>query len=116
GIPIRMDGEEAELRADELLMEFIALLTTGHRLEQVLSEQVEALRQPGRELQRTLARLVTAAHTAGGTIPADSFGSLSTPLQSADSIGDALSVLRGEHILTIGDDGWRGLHELRSEV
>jgi len=116
GIPTRMEGLEAEKRAQGLLMEFIALLTTGHRLEQVLAEQVEALRQPGRELQRKLARLVTAAHSAGVAIPASSFDSMPTQMASLDDIGDALSVLKGEHVLVTSDGCWQGLHELRSAV
>lgn len=116
GIAVRMSPSEAEQRAEGLLMEFIALLTTGRRLEQILAEQVDALRQPGRELQRALARLVTAAHTAGVSVPATALPSAPSMTATPEAIGDALSVLRGEHVLTTDGSAWRGLHELRSQV
>lgn len=113
GIPTRMDGLEAEELAHGLLMEFIALVTTGDRLEKILAEQVEALRQPDRALQRNLARLVTAAHSAGVAIPTSRLVSIPAPLEA---IGDALSVLKGEHVVVTNDGCWQGLHELRSTI
>lgn len=115
-VPTRMEELEAEKLAQGLLMEFIALVTTGDRLEKILAEQVEALRQPDRALQRTLARLVTAAHSAGVVIPASRLISLSTESAPPEAIGDALSVLAGEHVLVTSDGFWQGLHELRSTV
>jgi hypothetical protein len=115
-IPTRTEELEAEKLAQGLLMEFIALVTTGDRLEKILAEQVEALRQPDRGLQRTLARLVTAAHSAGVAIPAARLNSLPTQSASPEAIGDALSVLAGEHVLVTSDGLWQGLHELRSMV
>jgi hypothetical protein len=111
-----MDPAEAGDRADGLLMEFIALLTTGRRLEQVLADQMAALRAPGRELQRTLARLVTAAHAAGVPIPAAALPDAVGMGGSPEAVGDALSVLRGEHVLVSQGIEWRGLHELRSQT
>ena len=71
-------------------MEFIALLTTGRRYEQVLADQVAALRMPGRELQRTLARIVTAAHSLGVPVPAASLPLAVDAQETADAVGDAL--------------------------
>jgi len=97
-------------------MEFLALLTTGQRLEQILAEQAAGLRQPGRELQRAAARLLLAAHSAGLTLAADRLGNALAPAGPVDAVGDALSVLQGEHIVTVDGASWRGLHELRSQI
>lgn len=124
GIPIRLDVGEAFLRADGLLMEFLALLTTGRRLRQVLAIQATQLQEPGRELQRGLARLLTAAHSVGLSLDADRLGAVVIGLQRhnsqtdrrLDEIGDALSALKDEHIVIQEGRRWRGLHELRSET
>lgn len=115
GVPLRMAPPEAELRAEGHLMEFIALLTTGRRYEQVLADQVAALRTPGRELQRTLARIVTAAHSLGVPVPAASLPLAAGAPEAADAVGDALQVLNGEHVLVNDGTNWSGLHELRSD-
>jgi hypothetical protein len=47
GITQRMDVQEALESSEGLLMEFLALLTTGQRLRQVLAVQVAGLAQPG---------------------------------------------------------------------
>lgn len=116
GLPLRMAGPEAHARCEGLLMEFIALVTTGKRLEQVLAEQTAALRQPGRELQRAAARLVTAAHSVGLSLSADRVGRALAGDGSVEAVGDALGVLKGEHIITPDGASWRGLHELRSQT
>ena len=117
GIPLRMDPDEAFQRSDGLLMEYLALLTTGQRLRQVLATQVAALQAPHRRIQREAARLITAAHTLGLVVSADDLGTALADdrgISGLAQVGDALAVLRDEH-LVIGDgDTWRGLHELRS--
>lgn len=116
-IPLRMDPDEAFQRSEGLLMEYVALLTTGQRLRQVLATQVEALRAPDRQIQREAARLVTAAHVLGLALDADRLGTaLANDLGAAGvaQVGDALGVLRDEHIAVSDGDTWRGLHELRS--
>ena len=115
GMPARMAAPEAYARCDGLLMEFIALLTTGQRLEQVLAEQAAGLCHPDRRLQRTAARLLTAAHSLGLSLPADRLGAALADGPHADAVGDALGVLSGEHIITRDGMSWRGLHELRSQ-
>ncbi|TDC35542.1 hypothetical protein [Kribbella albertanoniae] len=118
GIPLRMNTEEAFQRSDSLLMEYLALLTTGQRLRQVLAAQVAALQGPGREIQREAARLVTTAHTLGLTLSADVLGRVLVgelgPISAVAQVGDALGVLRDEHIAVSDGAAWRGLHELRS--
>ncbi|WP_065246989.1 hypothetical protein [Dermabacter vaginalis] len=116
-IPLRMDPDEAFQRSEGLLMEYIALLTTGQRLRQVLATQVADLQSTDRRIQREAARLVTTAHTLGLTLSADRLGSALADDRSVTecaSVGDALGVLRDEHIAVRDGDNWRGLHELRS--
>jgi energy-coupling factor transporter ATP-binding protein EcfA2 len=118
-IALRMDPEEAFERSEGLLMEYAALLTTGQRLRQVLATQVLALQAPSRRIQREAARLVTMAHTLGLTLSADSLGSVLADrpdMAHVAEVGDALGVLRGEHIAVRDGDTWRGLHELRSKT
>ncbi len=91
GLPAAMDPGEAWARSDGLLMEFIALLTRAKRLEQVLAEQAAGLRQPGRELQRAAARLVTAAHSIGLALTVNQLDrALAATGASTDAVGDAL--------------------------
>jgi hypothetical protein len=119
GVPLFMEPEEAVARAEGLLMEFIALATTGKRLETVLAVQVERLREPSRRLQRRCLRLVTAAHTLGSALSADELAMLLTRDGHicVDDVSDALNVLADEHLLRPQADGsWRGLHDLRTEV
>lgn len=116
-IPLRMDPDEAFQRSEGLLMEYVALLTTGQRLRQVLATQVAGLQAPDRRIQREAARLVTAAHTLGLKLSADSLGSALADDRGVTElarVGDALGVLRDEHIAVSDGDSWRGLHELRS--
>ncbi|QNG35324.1 hypothetical protein F1C76_00710 [Geodermatophilaceae bacterium NBWT11] len=118
-IALRMEPEEAFDRSEGLLMEYVALLTTGQRLRQVLATQVIALQDPSRRTQREAARLVTTAHTLGLTLRADSLGSVLAEgpgMGQVAEVGDALGVLRDEHIATRDGDTWRGLHELRSKT
>lgn len=114
GIPERMDVQEALDLSEGLLMEFLALMTTGQRLGQVLAGQVGDLADPGRLLQRDIARLLTAAHTLGLSLSAQRLGALLAPPGREDTVGDALGVLRDEHIILNDGTSWRGLHELRS--
>jgi hypothetical protein len=119
GVPLAVEPEEAISRADGLLMEFIAIATTGNRLETVLSAQVARLAEPGRRVQRRCLRLVTAAHTLGSAVPADALGRWLTKdgNVTTDDVSDALAILADEHLLRPQADGsWRGLHDLRTEV
>lgn len=114
GITQRMDVEEALALSEGLLMEFLALLTTGQRLRQVLAGQVAGLANPDRRLQRDAARLLTAAHTLGLSLRADRLGAVLTTAADQDMVGDALGVLRDEHVIIADGTSWKGLHELRS--
>jgi hypothetical protein len=114
GINQRMDVEEALSSSEGLLMEFLALLTTGQRLRQVLAGQVAGLAAPDRRLQRDAARLLTAAHTLGLSLRADRLASALANAADQDRVGDALGVLRDEHIIIEEGTSWTGLHELRS--
>lgn len=115
GIPLVMAREEAIDRADGLLMEFLALATTGRRLREVLAEQVKALADPQRRLDRKVLRVVCGAHALGFEVPADT---LPTALgQDPDVLEEVFDRLVGEHLVTGTDaSGWKGLHDLRTEV
>lgn len=116
-VPTVMELEEATERAGGLLMEFIALVTTGTRLRDVLASQLERLRSDKRSMDRTALRLVCAVHSLGFAIDASD---LSRHLSLTDpaALGDALSRLEGEHLvvhdLALGE--WRGIHDLRVEI
>ncbi|WP_433917367.1 hypothetical protein OIE50_50875 [Streptomyces canus] len=115
GIPTVLAREEAVARADGLLMEFIALATTGRRLREVLSDQITGLRTPQRRLDRTVLRLVCAAHTLGVEVAADALPAVVG--QPADLVGDALERLADEHLVVNEEGiGWKGLHDLRTQV
>ncbi|WP_460528397.1 hypothetical protein [Flindersiella endophytica] len=114
GMPAVLEREEALQQANGLLMEFIALTTTGRRLRTVLAAQVEDLGQPGRELQREALRLVCAAHTLGFSVPADSLPSALSA--EAAPVGDAMKRLVGEHLVVGAESAWQGVHDLRAEV
>jgi hypothetical protein len=116
GIDLAMDPMEALARCGGLLMEFLALLTTGQRLEQIIAQQAAALEVPGRELERDAARILTAAHSVGLGIHADKLGDAFAGSGSATAVGDALGVLENEHIVTSDGETWVGLHELRSRT
>jgi hypothetical protein len=117
GVTTAMEVEEATGRAEGLLMEFLALLTTGRRLEAVLDDQVQRVRAPDQALAYDLLRLVCAAHTLGSSVPADRLAAAAATTHgaAASQIRAALSVLQDEHLVVSDAAGsWRGLHELRS--
>ncbi|WP_177179880.1 hypothetical protein [Arthrobacter sp. yr096] len=114
GIEILMDPQEAQERAEGLLMEYMALLTAGQKFRQVLADQVEGLRDPQRKVERTLARLVTTAHGLGIGLEADALPRLLS--EQEDIVGAALGRLSGEHVILRAETEWRGLHELRSST
>lgn len=115
-LPQAMTSSEAFQRCDGLLMEYLALLIKGQRLQFILSEQAAGLREPGRELQRRAARLVASAHSLGFALPAEAISAIFASDVSPDELGDALQVLQGEHVIILDDNTWRGLHELRSRT
>jgi hypothetical protein len=114
GLPTVLEREEAMREAKGLLMEFIALTTTGHRIREVLARQVASLAGPHRHLEREALRLVCAAHTLGLAVQADT---LPAALEAEPAeVGDALQRLAGEHLLVATRDAWQGLHDLRTEL
>src|SRR2546430_1539592 len=97
GLPTILEREEALRQAGGLLMEFIALTTTGRRIRDVLAPQVAALADPARRLQREALRLVCAAHTLGFAVAADALPAAVGA--EPDQVGDALARLNCEHLL-----------------
>lgn len=116
GLPLKMTANEAFRRSDGLLMEFLSLVREGKRLEQVLAAQATELMRPGRELQRETARLVLAAHSVGLSLSASALATALKDAGSASLVGDALGVLKDEHIVLADGSTWAGLHELRSRT
>lgn len=115
GVELQLEVKDAIAQADGLLMEYIALLTTGRRLREVLGGQAEDLLRAD-QVSVEAARLICTAHTLGVSIAA---GELSEELQAETTavLSTALRRLRDEHIVTTPDQrAWRGLHEARSLV
>ena len=108
-----VDIAEAFEASEGLLMEFLSMLVTGHRLKQVVEDQVAARLSEDRRTEREILRYVATAYSAGVAIPAEALESL---LPGHD-LTPALAVLNREHLVVAGDGNrWLGLHELRSEV
>jgi hypothetical protein len=117
GLTIKMAASEAHSRSRGLLMEFLSLLREGRHLEQVLASQAADLAGPERALQRAAARLVLAAHAAGLSLSSAMVASaLASRTDDPSRVGDALAVLKDEHVLRDNGGTWTGLHELRSQT
>ncbi len=113
GVVSGMSVDEAYPRARGLLMEFLRLLLGGKRLETVVGEQAVGLEAPERHTELEIVRYITAAHTAGLDVSAETvrnrFGGA--------GLSAALRRLVDEHLLVGSATGrWTGLHELRSQV
>lgn len=74
-------------------MEYLALLLRGKRLGLILAEQAAGLSEPGRELQRSAARLIAVAHGLGFSLHADVLAAVLAPDAPPEPVGDALNVL-----------------------
>lgn len=112
GLPTVMDLDEAIERGGGLLMEFIAYVTSGQRIREVLAMQLEQLR--GDPLRTDLLRLVLGAHLVGSAVPADALPAAVG--RTPGEVGEALSRLAGEHLIAAERLNWKGLHDLRSET
>ena len=108
-----LDADEAIQASEGLLMEFLSMLLTGRRLQQVVEQQMAARLVECKATEREIIRYVATAHSAGVSLPVEVLEEL---LPDRD-LTPALAVLRHEHIL-VADGGtrWRGLHELRSTI
>lgn len=116
-LTMKMGTAEAFARSNGLLMEFLSLLREGKHLEQVLARQAIELATPGREIQREAARLVLAAHAVGLSLTARMLGDALTNIAGSNrAVGDALAILKNEHVILDNGDVWTGLHELRSQT
>lgn len=115
GLELRTEPEEAIQRADGLLMEFIAISTTGQRLREVLRGQMQRVADEQDTITWDLLGVITALHTLGRPVAAEALPVLIGELPLA--ISHRLSRLQAEH-LVMTEDGtsWRALHDLRAEV
>lgn len=98
-----------------LLLEYTHILTAGERLEATIRSQTAArLRDPQRDHETAIVRLVATAHAWGASIPI-------TRLQQSLGLADeqtrrALARLVEEHVIRITSGTAEGLHELRSRA
>lgn len=116
-LTVKMATAEAFARSDGLLMEFLSLVREGQHLEQVLARQAAELTTPGREIERDAARLILSAHAVGLSLTAPMLGdALAHVAGSTSAVGDALAVLKSEHVVLDSGEVWTGLHELRSQT
>ena len=127
GVELAMDPDEGFSKSNGLLMEYVALLTTGRRLSEVLAEQAGRLRHSDRVLHRNILRIVCAAHCVGVSFTPASLISVLEDLGAQDAsktaagfqeaVSVALAVLQDEHLVIETASGrWTGLHELRSST
>ena len=110
-----MDPDEGFSKSNGLLMEYVALLTTGRRLSEVLAEQAGRLRHSDRVLHRNILRIVCAAHCVGVSFTPASLISVLEDLGAQDAsktaagfqeaVSVALAVLQDEH-LVIENSEW----------
>ena len=115
GLPTTLAKEEALASADGLLMEFIALTTTGQRIRAILGQQVARLSEQATRLPQRLLRLICASHTLGFAVRADEIAR--TLNQDAEDVQDALRLLQDEHLALSADQiTWQGVHDLRAEI
>jgi hypothetical protein len=115
GVPLVTEPEEVLSRANGLLMEYVAIATTGHRLRDVLRSQIERIRASENSLTLDALATIVALHTLGHSVDADSLPTVlgATPRE----VSVALTTLHDEHLVTtqFGTE-WRALHDLRAEV
>lgn len=113
-IRLKATAAEALPEARGLLMEFVAILATGARLEQVVTAQVHDRLTADRRIERDALRYVAAAHVAGLDLHASVLRDL---CGDPPELQRALVRLSQEFLVrAAGPDSWRGLHELRSSV
>jgi hypothetical protein len=113
-VTLRHEPGEAFAESGGLLLEYVALLTTGERLERVVGEQVHDRLGPERTVERDILRLVCGAHLGGVGVPFSALGEL---IDDGDDMPSALERLRDEFLIRATEDSaWVGLHELRSRA
>lgn len=115
GLTMAVAAEEAIDRAGGLLMEFIAIATTGQRIRDVLGGQLQSLLNRGEHLAVNALRLIMGLHTLGFAAPAEGL----VDALSADemAVGRAVRMLADEHLIfvAVGVE-WTAIHDLRAEV
>ncbi len=114
GVATQLDPDEALAGAGGLLMEYLSLLVSGGRLEQVVAAQVHERLAADRATERDLMRVTSTGHVAGLGVPSSALPHL---LHHPDDLHHALEVLNREHLITLEDGRlWSGLHAARSVV
>jgi hypothetical protein len=112
GVALRRTAEEAFAESDGLLLEYVALLATGERLERVVGAQVYDRLPEGRAVERSILRYVSAAHLGGIGVP---FSRLAQLIGPDDGLAAGLARLQDEFLIRAeSSESWIGLHEVRS--
>src|SRR5205823_3000412 len=111
-ITLQRSAAEAFSDAEGRLLEFMALLTTGTRLQEVIGAQVHERLPEAMAAEREVLRYVSAAHLGGIGVPYDQ---IQTLVGHTDALPAALDRLREEFLIRLDEQqAWVGLHELRS--
>lgn len=106
--------QEPWIRSQGLILEYVHILTAGHRFEETLAEQVDARQSdPARAAELSILRVVALTGAAGASANAECLPSvLSLP---EDDVGRSLRRLVNEHLVRVDTNGGlAGLHQLRS--
>jgi hypothetical protein len=113
GATTRPHWREAFDDASGLTLEFTYLLTQGHRLTDVIRDQVQArLTDPSRQFELEVLAVASVAHRWGARVPVNrlcEYLGVSNP-----ELHRALQRLDDEHLVQVRDHQVTGLHELRS--
>lgn len=111
GVTTASYWREAYEQASGLTMEYTYLLSQGHRLSDVLREQVRRRVHEGREAELQIIAYVATAHQWDIAVPAALLEGLSI---DAPTMRQALARLRDEHLVVESRTGLSGTHALRS--
>jgi len=115
GVELHLEIGEAVDLADGHLMEFMALLTTGRRLEAVLGDQASQLMDRPDAGPAAVARIICAAHVLGVPVHVDRIADVTN--SSEHEASAALRQLADEHLAFADSSGnWTGLHQKRSDA
>jgi hypothetical protein len=106
--------QEPWTRSQNLVLEYVHILTAGQRFEETLAGQVDARQSdPARAAEFSILRVVALTSAAGASAKAEWLPAvLSLP---EEDIGRSLRRLVDEHLLRVDANGaLTGLHQLRS--
>ena len=114
GVVVVPHWREAYEQSGGLTMEFTHLLTSGRRLRDVVTDQVNRRVAEGRETELRVLALVATAHRWSATLTLDAVrDQVGAP---APDLREALRRLADEHLIHVSGEHLTGLHQLRSSA